>query len=119
MAFFEEYKTIEELQKIISSKLKVLATAVRISLEIEFANQINLEEIKARLSNSPGVRLSADHYTTPVEVEGENDVFVDRLRIDPTIHNGLLLWLASDNLRRGAALDAVEIAEYVTRVWKK
>lgn len=124
---YEEYKIIKEIQKIITPQIKVIATAVRvpvkighgISLSIEFAKQINLEAIKALLSHSQGVRLSTHHYTTPVEVEGKDDVFVGRFRIDPTINNGLLLWLASDNLRRGAALDAVEIAEQVMRIGKK
>jgi aspartate-semialdehyde dehydrogenase len=121
---YEEYKIMKEIQKIIAPRLKVLATAVRvpvkvghsISLSVEFAKQINLEDIKAMLSNSQGIQLSTNHYTTPVEVEGKNDVFVGRVRIDSTIQNGLLLWLVSDNLRRGAALDAVEIAEQITRI---
>lgn len=116
---YEEIKIAREVQKLISPNLKIVATSVRvpvmvghsISLAVEFFKPVNLEEVKTLLSRSPGIQLSADHYSTPLEVEGKDEVFVGRIRKDPTVDHGLLLWLVSDNLRRGAALDAVEIAE--------
>ncbi len=118
---YEEFKIIKELQKIISDKIKISATAVcvpvmighGISLAIEFAKSINMEEVKNILSHGPGIQLSSHQYTTPLEVIGSDDIFVGRIRKDPSVKNGLLLWLVSDNLRRGAALDAVEIAEKI------
>jgi aspartate-semialdehyde dehydrogenase len=116
---YEEFKIIKEVQKVVSSDIQMVATAVRvpvlighsISMAIEFAKPITLEGVKALLAKSPGVILSEHDYHTPLEVQGSNKVFVGRMRIDPTVPHGLLLWLVSDNLRRGAALDAVEIAE--------
>lgn len=115
----EEIKIAKEVQKLISSKLKMAATSVRvpvmighsISLAVEFAKSIDLAEITTLLAKSPAIQLSTDHYSTPLEVEGKDEVYVGRIRRDPTVENGLLLWTVSDNLRRGAALDAVEIAE--------
>jgi aspartate-semialdehyde dehydrogenase len=118
---YEEIKITKELQKLISPQLKIAATSVRvpvmvghsISLAIEFAKPIKLDEIKALLAVSPSVKLSEHDYSTPIEIEGKDDVYVGRIRKDPTVDHGLLLWLVSDNLRRGAALDAVEIAEKI------
>jgi aspartate-semialdehyde dehydrogenase len=122
---YEEFKIMEEVRKIISPNLKIAATSVRvpvmvghsISLAIEFERELSLEEVKKILSQSSGVKVSANDYMTPVEVEGKDDVYVGRFRKDPTTKNGILLWLCSDNLRRGAALDAVEISERITKVW--
>ncbi len=124
---YEEIKITKEVQKIISANLKIVSTAVRvpvmighsISLSIEFSKKIDLDDIRMLLSKSPGVQLSLNDYTTPAEVVGKDDVFVGRFRKDPTVDHGLLLWLTSDNLRRVAALDAVEISETVTRVMDK
>lgn len=118
---YEEFKIIKEVQKIISDSIAIVATSVRvpvmighgISLTIEFANKIELQTVKEILSSSPGIKLSQNEYTTPVEVVGNDDVFVGRIRRDPTVFNGILLWLVSDNLHRGAALDAVEISEKI------
>ncbi|HSW71484.1 MAG TPA: aspartate-semialdehyde dehydrogenase, partial [Gammaproteobacteria bacterium] len=118
---YEEIKIAKEVQKLISPQLKIAATSVRvpvmighsISLALEFAKKIELEEVKTLLANSPGIQLSTQAYTTPLEAEGRDEVFVGRIRQDPTVANGLLLWLVSDNLRRGAALDAAEIAEKI------
>ncbi len=118
---YEEFKIIKEIQKIISDEIKIAATSVRvpvmighgISLSIEFMKPFSLEGIKTILSQSPGIKISEDHFTTPIEAEGKDDVFVGRIRKDPTVHHGVLMWLVSDNLRRGAALDAVEIAEKI------
>jgi aspartate-semialdehyde dehydrogenase len=109
------------VQKLISPNLKIAATSVRvpvmvghsISLAIEFSKPIDLDEVKALLAKSPSIRLSEKDYSTPLEVEGQDEVFVGRIRRDPTVEHGLLLWTVSDNLRRGAALDAVEIAEAI------
>ena len=117
----EEIKIAKEVQKLISPRLKIAATSVRvpvmvghsISLAIEFNQPIQLDEIKALLATSPGLRLSADQFSTPLEVEGQDEVYVGRIRRDPSVEQGLLLWTVSDNLRRGAALDTVEIAERI------
>lgn len=116
---YEEFKIIRELQKIISSDIQIAATSVRvpvmvghgIALAIEFERSISVEDALAVLSTSKGIEISPNNYTTPREAEGKNSVFVGRIRKDSTVESGLLLWLVSDNLRRGAALDAVEIAE--------
>lgn len=118
---YEEYKIIKEVQKIIGSNIDIVATSVRVpvmighsmSLAIECKRPIDIDEVKALLARSPGVKLSEYEYTTPLEVQGKNEVFVGRIRRDPTVASGILLWLVSDNLRRGAALDAIEMAEIV------
>lgn len=116
---YEEFKIIHEIQKVVSSEIKVLATAVRvpvrighsISLTIEFEKNFTIEPLQEILRESKGVALSENDYSTPIEVVGQDLVFVGRIRKDPTVQNGVVLWLVSDNLRRGAALDAVEVAE--------
>lgn len=121
---YEEYKIIHEIQKIISSEIKIAATAVRvpvmighcISLAVEFRDAIKVEDVRTHLLHKPGVQLSEHDYTTPIEVEGKDNVFVGRIRKDPSVNNGILMWLTSDNLRRGAALDAVETAEAVLKL---
>jgi aspartate-semialdehyde dehydrogenase len=118
---YEEFKIIKEIQKIVSDEIKIAATSVRvpvmvghgISLAIEFAKPVSVEEVKQILSSQKGIKISTDDYTTPVEVEGSDDIFVGRIRRDPTVSHGILLWLVADNLRRGAALDEAEIAERI------
>jgi len=118
---YEEYKIIQEVQKIVSPSIQIVATSVRVpvmighgmSLSIEFEQPVDIDEVKALLSRSPGVTLSENHYTTPLEVQGRDDVFVGRIRRDPSVASGVLAWLVSDNLRRGAALDAIEAAEII------
>ena len=118
---YEEFKIIKEIQKIVSDEIKIAATSVRvpvmvghgISLAIEFAGSISVEDIINILSSRKGVKISSNDYTTSVEVEGSDDVFVGRIRRDPTVSQGILLWLVADNLRRGAALDEAEIAERI------
>lgn len=120
---YEELKIINEIKKIISPAIKIAVTAVRvpvmighsISLAVEFANEVNIEKIKNILEFSPGVKLCKNDYCTPLEVAGKNEVYVGRLRQDISTPNGILLWLTSDNLRRGAALDAVEILQILTK----
>ena len=85
------------------------------AVNVEFEAPVALEEARAALEAAPGVRLvddpGDDLYVTPVECVGEDDVFVSRLREDPTVPCGLDLWVVADNLRKGAALNTVQIAE--------
>jgi len=85
------------------------------SVNIEFENPVTAEEAQAILRESPGIMLVDTRddggYITPVECVGEFATFVSRVRVDPTVDNGLALWVVSDNLRKGAALNAVQIAE--------
>ena len=119
----EEWKMTVETKKILDPRIKVTATCVRVpvfvghaeAVNVEFEGPLSLEEARAALREAPGVAL-VDHrtdggYVTPAECVGEDGVFVSRLREDPTVENGLNLWVVSDNLRKGAALNAVQIAE--------
>ena len=123
----EEWKMVVETKKILDPKIKVHATCVRVPTFIGHAEAVNLElerpldEIEARrvLAAQPGVlvvdRRENGGYVTPQEVTGQDAVFVSRVRVDPTIDNGLSLWIVSDNLRKGAALNAIQIAEELIR----
>ncbi len=121
----EEWKMMVETKKILDPRIKVTATCVRVpvfighaeAVNVEFEGPLSLEEARAALREAPGVLL-VDHrtdggYVTPAECAGEDGVFVSRLREDPTVENGLNLWIVSDNLRKGAALNAVQIAEHL------
>jgi aspartate-semialdehyde dehydrogenase len=121
----EEWKMNVETRKILDPKIAVSATCVRVPVFIGHAEAVNVEFERpideatalAALRGAPGVSV-IDHradegYVTPVECAGEDAVFVSRLRQDPTIQNGLCLWIVSDNLRKGAALNAVQIAEHL------
>ncbi|MCB2102708.1 MAG: aspartate-semialdehyde dehydrogenase [Rhodobacterales bacterium] len=123
----EEWKMGVETRKILDPDIKVTATCVRAPIFIGHAEAVNLEfekpldEDKARdiLRNAPGV-VVVDHradegYVTPVECAGEDPVYVSRIRRDPTVENGLNLWIVADNLRKGAALNTVQIAEELAR----
>lgn len=119
----EEWKMVEETKKILDPNIKVTATCVRVpvfvghseSVNIEFENPISVEKAFDLLEEAPGVavvdRRENGGYQTPAEATGEDAVYVSRLRIDPTVPHGLNLWCVSDNLRKGAALNAVQIAE--------
>lgn len=119
----EEWKMVEETKKIMGTDIKVSATCVRVpvfvghseSLNIEFTNPITIEEVYDILEEAEGVvvadRREDGGYMTPAEASGEDAVFVSRVRIDPTIANGVNMWVVADNLRKGAALNAVQIAE--------
>ncbi len=121
----EEWKMKAETKKILDPKIKVTATCVRVptfvghaeSLNIEFENEISADEARALLRESPGLMVvdRADNddpaYVTPVECVGEYATFVSRIREDSTQDNTLNLWCVSDNLRKGAALNSVQIAE--------
>ncbi len=122
----EEWKMMAETKKILDPSILVSATCVRVpvfighaeAVNIEFENPIDEEEARQALRNQPGVTV-VDHrvdegYVTPAECAGEDAVFVSRIRSDPTLENGLSMWIVSDNLRKGAALNAVQIAEKLT-----
>ena len=121
----EEWKMMIETKKILDPKIKLFATCARVPVfvghcvaaHIEFENEISAKKARSILRESPGIMLidRADEeepaYITPVECVGEFATFVSRVREDPTVENGLALWIVSDNLRKGAALNAVQIAE--------
>jgi aspartate-semialdehyde dehydrogenase len=119
----EEWKMVVETKKILDSGIEVAATCVRCpvfvghseAVAVEFEHPISVDEAREALQDFPGVLLIDDpragEYVTPVESVGEFAVFVSRLRQDTTVPNGLQMWVVSDNLRKGAALNAVQIAE--------
>ena len=123
----EEWKMVVETKKILDPKIKVVATCVRVpvfvghseALHIEFENEITATQAQDILREAPGVMLIDKRedggYTTPVECVGDYATFVSRVREDSTVENGLALWCVSDNLRKGAALNAVQIAELLGR----
>jgi len=121
---YEEFKIIAELKKVVDAQIAISATAVRvpvmvghsIALQLELTNPYSIAEVQQLLSSARNVQLSAHHYSTPIEVVGSDDVFVGRLRQDPSHPHGILLWLCSDNLRRGAAADAIEILAAIKAV---
>lgn len=123
----EEWKMVVETKKILDPSIKVSATAVRVpvfighseSVNIEFENPITADEARRVLRAAPGISV-VDHrvdegYVTPVEIAGEDNVYISRIREDATVENGLNLWIVADNLRKGAALNAVQIAEVMIR----
>jgi aspartate-semialdehyde dehydrogenase len=119
----EEWKMVVETQKILDPDIQVTATCVRVpvfvghseAVNIEFERPVTAEKARAALRAAPGIlvvdKREDGGYVTPVECAGEDATFVSRIRKDPTIENGLNLWIVSDNLRKGAALNAVQIAE--------
>ncbi|MEO7409779.1 MAG: aspartate-semialdehyde dehydrogenase [Sphingomicrobium sp.] len=123
----EEWKMVVETKKILGSKIKVSATCVRVpvfvghseAINIEFEDEISAKQAQSILRESPGIMLVDKRedggYVTPVECVGEYATFVSRVREDPTVDNGLSIWVVSDNLRKGAALNAVQIAELLGR----
>jgi len=119
----EEWKMVVETHKILDPNIQVCASCVRVPvfighaemINLEFANPIDEDEARDVLRNAPGVSV-VDHrqdegYVTPAECAGEDAVFVSRIRKDASVANGLNLWCVSDNLRKGAALNTVQIAE--------
>ncbi len=119
----EEWKMVVETKKILDPSIKVTATCVRVpvfvghseAINIEFEEEISARKAQSILREAPGVMLVDKRedggYVTPVECVGEYATYVSRVREDPTVENGLSLWCVSDNLRKGAALNAVQIAE--------
>ena len=127
----EEWKMSAETCKILDPDIKVHATCVRVpvfishseAVNVEFANPVDEKEARSLLKKAPGV-IVIDHradegYVTPIEAAGEDAVYVSRIRKDPTIQNGLSFWCVSDNLRKGAALNAVQIAEVLVKDYLK
>lgn len=114
---------VVETKKIIDPKIKLSVTCVRVpvfighseAINLEFDKSISADEARKALKAAPGV-VVVDHradegYVTPVESAGEDMVYVSRIREDPTVESGISLWVVSDNLRKGAALNTVQIAE--------
>ena len=123
----EEWKMVAETKKILDPKIKVNATCVRVpvfvghseSINLEFENELSAEQAQDILREAPGIMLVDKRedggYVTPVECAGDSATYISRVREDPTVDNGLALWCVSDNLRKGAALNAVQIAELLGR----
>ena len=119
----EEWKMLSETKKIVDKNIKLTATCVRVpvfvghseAVNIEFEKSISPEKARSILRKAPGVMLVDDpedeKYITPLECVGDYATFVSRVRVDSTVKNGLSMWVVSDNLRKGAALNAVQIAE--------
>jgi aspartate-semialdehyde dehydrogenase len=119
----EEWKMAVETRKILDPDIAVIATCVRVpvfighaeAVHVEFERPIDEDEAREALRAAPGItvldRRDDGGYATPAEIAGEDPVYVSRLRRDPTVPNGLAFWCVADNLRKGAALNAVQIAE--------
>jgi len=119
----EEKKMVDETKKILDHTIDVNATCVRVpvfighseAVNVEFESNINIEEIRESLKGAPGISLIDDieneTYITPIECVSDFSVFISRLRIDSTVPNGINMWVVSDNLRKGAALNSIQIAE--------
>ena len=119
----EELKMSNETKKILDERIDLTATCVRLpisvshseSVNVQFEKNFSLEQIKEALNSFDGCKVIDERidggYSTPLESEGKDETFISRIREDKTIKNGLNLWIVSDNLLRGAALNAVEIAE--------
>ena len=123
----EEWKMMVETRKIMEADIKVCANCVRVPVFIghaamvncEMENELAADDAKRLLRASPGITLidveSDMQYITPQEIQGEDNVFVSRVRDDITVENGLNFWCVADNLRKGAALNAIQIAEVLVR----
>ncbi|MBA4164369.1 MAG: aspartate-semialdehyde dehydrogenase [Erythrobacter sp.] len=123
----EEWKMVVETKKILDPKIRLNATCVRVpvfvghseAVNIEFENELSAEQAMDILREAPGVMLIDKRedggYVTPIECVGDGATYISRVREDPTVENGLTLWCVSDNLRKGAALNAVQIAELLGR----
>ena len=119
----EEWKMMVETRKILDPDIKLHATCVRVPVFVGHAEAVNVEfelpvtpaEARAVLRNAPGIIVMDTRddggYATPIDCAGDDDLYVSRIRRDPTVQNGLSFWCVSDNLRKGAALNAVQIAE--------
>ncbi|MEO1919628.1 MAG: aspartate-semialdehyde dehydrogenase, partial [Paracoccaceae bacterium] len=128
----EEWKMVAETKKIVDPKIKVTATCVRVpvfvghseAINIEFEDFLDEDEVRDILREAPGIMVIDKRedggYMTPIESVGEYATYISRIRQDVTVENGINLWCVSDNLRKGAALNAVQIAElFGRRVLKK
>jgi aspartate-semialdehyde dehydrogenase len=127
----EEWKMTVETKKILDPNIEVHATCVRVPvfvghsecINVQFDKPVSVAAARKALSTAPGVIVVDTHepggYVTPIECVGEDAVYISRIRKDPTIPNGLSFWCVSDNLRKGAALNAVQIAEVLARDYLK
>jgi len=127
----EEWKMVVETKKILDPKIKVCANCVRVPvfighsemINVEFESEVTVEQARKVMQKAKGLTLidleSEMSYITPVEIQGEDDVFVSRLREDLSVEYGLNFWCVSDNLRKGAALNAVQIAEVLIKNYLK
>ncbi len=118
---------VAETRKILDPDIAVIATCVRVpvfighaeAVHVEFERPIDEDEARAALRAAPGItvldRRDDGGYATPAEIAGEDPVYVSRLRRDPTVPHGLAFWCVADNLRKGAALNAIQIAEELVR----
>jgi len=123
----EEWKMAVETRKILDPDIQVIATCVRVpvmighgeAVHVEFEKPITERQAREALRGAPGITVLDTRddggYATPVEIAGEDAIYISRLRKDPTVPNGLAFWCVADNLRKGAALNAVQIAEEVHR----
>ena len=123
----EEWKMVAETKKILDPAIKLTATCVRVpvfvghaeAINVEFDGDVSEQQIRDALKSAPGLvvvdRRADEGYVTPAECAGEDAVYVSRIRMDPTIDNGVNLWVVADNLRKGAALNTVQIAEELIR----
>lgn len=122
----EEQKLVDETRKILNnSSIQVTATVVRVpvygghseAINVELNNEYTLDEVRGLLEATPGIciqdNIHEDLYPMPLYAEGKDDVFVGRIRRDESAPNALNMWVVSDNLRKGAATNAVQIAEYL------
>ena len=119
----EEWKIVVETKKMLDPAIKVSATSVRVpvfvshseAVHLEFESELSADEAREILHEAPGIivldRREAGGYATPIDAAGEHPVYVSRLRDDPSVEHGIALWIVADNLRKGAALNAVQIAQ--------
>jgi aspartate-semialdehyde dehydrogenase len=119
----EEWKMMAETKKILDPRIKLSATCVRVpvfvghseAVNVEFEKPITADEARDILREAPGCLVIDKHepggYITPMDATGEDATYISRIREDATVENGLAMWIVSDNLRKGAALNAVQIAE--------
>jgi aspartate-semialdehyde dehydrogenase len=127
----EEWKMVVETKKILDPSINLSATCVRVpvfvghseSVNIEFENNIDLGKVKSCLTNAPGCKVVDEHkdggYITPVEIDGDFTTYVSRIREDKTQKNSINMWVVSDNLLKGAALNAVQIAQLLCEKYLK
>ena len=119
----EEWKMVVETRKILDPDIKLIATCVRVpvfighaeAINVEFEHPVSVAEARAVLRAAPGIVVTDTRedggYITPLDCQGEDATFISRIRKDPTVEHGLAFWCVSDNLRKGAALNAIQIAE--------
>jgi len=127
----EEWKMSVETRKILDPKIKLTATCVRVpvfighaeAVNVEFERDMDAEQARQILKSAPGISVldqrRDEGYMTPLEISGEDSVYISRIRDDPTVENGLSFWCVGDNLRKGAALNAVQIAERLVKDYLK